>query len=96
MLLSNLFKGKNKEISFQVCKKEYDSPELNDLMSWFKNNGWVVQMKNWHVVGSLEIGIYEATKSKITIRLVFETYSGVMLFTSPEHEHLFSAIKINT
>lgn len=87
-------KHKNQE-SFLVCNKEYDSPELEKLLAWFKDNDWSFQERSWNLAGSQEITIYEVTKGNAVAELVFETYEGVTLFTSSKYESLFSAIKIN-
>lgn len=95
-MLNKLFSKGNNQVSFLVCDKEYDSPELKDLLAWFKNGGWSFEEKNWYLAGSQEITVYEVTKGNITAQLVFETYEGVTLSTSSENEHLFSEIRVNT
>jgi len=93
--MNELFGGNDDEVSFLICDKEYDSPELKMLLAWFKNYGWSSEEESWDAAGSQEITVYEASKGSVTVKLVFETYEGVTLFTTPENEHLFSDIKIN-
>ena len=95
-MLNKLFKKKSSQVSFLICEKEYESPELKATLDWFKDDGWTSREKSSDVVGSQAIDIYEVTKNDVIVQLVFETYEGVTLFTSPEHEHLFSEIRINT
>jgi hypothetical protein len=83
-------------ISFQICKQEYESSELNSVLAWLKDHGWTMQNSDWGVVGSQEITVNEITKGGYTAYLVFETYQGVTLYTKPENKTLFSEIKIYT
>jgi hypothetical protein len=83
-----------RNVSFLVCKKEYDSPEVDQLISWFKTNGWDNKKLKWYVVGSQEISTYQISKEGITAKLTFETYEGVILKTKKIHAHLFEEIRI--
>ncbi len=80
--------------SFLVCKKEFESPELDELLGWFKTNGWSSKELKWYVVGSQEITTYQISKGSVTAKLTFETHEGVTLKTKKKHAHLFEAIKI--
>jgi hypothetical protein len=96
-LVLDLLLGKLKRnVSFKVCEKEYDSPELKELFLWFKNNGWKSREKSWNVVGSQEIIVFEMKKNKLKVHLVLETYEGVTMHAPSAHAAIFSELKINT
>jgi hypothetical protein len=97
-LIKKLFgkSKKHKKVSLQVCAHENDSPELRKLLSWFKDRGWVSEIQDWGIAGSQEIVTHKLEKDGVVIQLLFETYQGVTLLTTTEHEHLFNELRINT
>lgn len=95
-MLDKFFAKKASQVSFKVCEKEYDSPELTAFFQWLDNQGWSSREKSHYVVGSQEITTYEITKKRMIAHLRLETYEGVILSTAAENEHLFSEIKILT
>ncbi|WP_299570057.1 hypothetical protein [uncultured Shewanella sp.] len=95
-MLNKLFGQGNKQVSFLICECENDSPELDKVLLWFKENGFQCKEKSWNVVGSQELTTYTVSNGKVEAKLLFETYAGVTLSTNAENAAVFSDIKLST
>lgn len=96
LVLDLLLEKLKRNVSFKVCEKEYDSPELKKLFLWFKSHGWSSREKSWNVVGSQEITVLEMKKNKLRVHLVLETYEGVTLHAPSDQAAIFSELQIDT
>ena len=66
-MIKGIFK---KNVSFLVCRKEYDSPENNELLNWLERENWEIKEKSWNLVGSQEITTYQISKNNVKAKLV--------------------------
>ncbi len=86
------FKKQVGDISFKICEKEYDSPELNEVIHWLKDNGWSLKEIGWELGGSQELTTYEISKGSLKAKLLLETYMGVTLIVSPDIKEQFEEL----